>query len=31
MLPQEYWDNIEQFFFLYNVAWSLLDNIAQEF
>ena len=29
MLPQEYYSNIEQDFFLCNVVWSLLDNIAQ--
>ena len=31
MLSQEYYDNIEEQFFLYSIAWSLLDNIAQGF
>ena len=29
MFSQEYWDSIEQFFFLCSVVSSLLDNIAQ--
>ena len=31
MFSQEYWDNIEQFFFLCSVVSILLDNIAQGF
>ena len=31
MLSQEYFDNIEQDFFLCNVVWNLLGNIAQGF
>ena len=31
MLSQEYWNNIEQFFFLCNVVWNLLGNTVQEF
>ena len=31
MQSQEYYDNIEQNFFLCNVVWSLLDNIEQYF
>ena len=31
MLAQEYYDNIEQDFFMCNVVSSLLDNIAQGF
>ena len=31
MLSQDYYDNIEQNFFMYNVVWSLLDNIVEGF
>ena len=31
VLSQEYYDNIEQDFFMYNFVWSLLDNIVQGF
>ena len=31
MLSQEYYSNIKQDFFLYNVVWSHSDNIASDF
>ena len=31
MLPLEYYDNIEQDFFMWDVVWSFLENTAQGF